>query len=60
MRQKNTQESSDAFSRWKNFWLIVAVLWLQAVVVVCIVLEIRQLHIPVSDWLERAIHLVGK
>jgi len=57
---KTAVESSHGVWPRKKFWLIVAVLWLEAVVAVSIGLEIKQLHTPVRDWLIRTMQLLGK
>jgi hypothetical protein len=59
MTQKSTRMYRCIFSRWKGFCLVLAALWLQAVVVICIVLEINRVHTPVSEWLKRTINLLG-
>ena len=56
---RKPRETSSFASRCKSFCLLLAALWLQAVVVICIVKELNQVHTPLSQWAARIRHLVG-
>jgi hypothetical protein len=58
--QNNSQKSPHALSPSRSFWIVVAALWLQGVVMVSILLEIkRHVHAPANEWLEKIIDLLG-
>jgi hypothetical protein len=44
----------------QRFWLVVAALWLQVMVVAFIVVEIKhRVNTPVTQWVRKALYLLG-
>jgi hypothetical protein len=61
IEKKADCKAEVAFSSWQRFWLVVAALWLQAVVVIFVFMQFKQhVHTPVSDWMSKIMHLFGE
>lgn len=51
-------ERVSAFGQ--KFWVVIAALWLQVMIVVFIILETkRRVQTPVSDWMNKIVYLLG-
>ena len=40
-------------------WLVLASIWLQVIVIVFVIVEIKWVIIPVTDWVDKIILLLG-
>ena len=53
-------KAKKALSSWEKIWLIIAALWLQVMVVVFVVTEIRHRdRTPITEWVNKMTHLLG-
>ena len=59
-RQKADSKSENPRFLWRRFWLVVAALWLQIVVIVFTGIEIKyQVRTPLAQLGNKIIHLLG-
>ncbi|MGH7827001.1 MAG: hypothetical protein ACREQ7_17740 [Candidatus Binatia bacterium] len=57
---RRVQAISKQVLSWKSLWLLATAVWLQGVVIIFIVLVVqRGVQTPVTDWLNKAIDLLG-
>jgi uncharacterized membrane protein YhaH (DUF805 family) len=54
-------QGKEGFSSRRRYWLVIAGLWLQIVVVIFIVMHFKHhVHTPVRDWMSRIMQLFGE
>jgi len=59
-QQKANSKSENSCFLWRRFWLIVAALWLQIVVIVFLGIEIKhQVRTPIAQLGSKIIYLLG-
>jgi hypothetical protein len=59
-QRKANCKSGRALSLRQMFWLVLASIWLQVIVIVFVIVEIKYRVItPVTDWVNKIILLLG-
>lgn len=59
-QQKADCKAERAPSLRQMFWLVLASIWLQVMVILFIIVEIKhQVRTPVTDWVNKMILLLG-
>jgi hypothetical protein len=59
-RQRADCQEGRVLALRQRSWLVIAALWLQAMVVVFVILETtRRIKTPVTDWMDKIAYLLG-
>jgi uncharacterized membrane protein YccF (DUF307 family) len=60
LQRKADCKAGGALSLRQMLWLVLASIWLQVIVIVCIIIEIKhRVDTPITDWLNKMLFLLG-
>jgi hypothetical protein len=49
--------AAEGLPCWRRFWLVVAGIWLDVIVLIFVVMQVSRLKTPVVDWVDKSIDL---
>jgi hypothetical protein len=54
-KKRSQGKADEAISPWLSFWLVLAAVWLQAVVILFILVRVSHFQTPVIYWVDKMI-----